>query len=77
MIYIKKGENKMDYKKDDCSKTISFGRITGSRTDAETVIFDYDRYELGNSKRCFPSVKNSLLMRMWNGLKCQTVCFQM
>lgn len=61
MIYIKKGENKMDYKKDDCSKTISFGRITGSRTDAETVIFDYDRYELGNSKRCFPSVKKLII----------------
>lgn len=61
MIYIKKGENKMDYKKDDCSKTISFGRITGSSTDAETVIFDYDRYELGNSKRCFPSVKKLII----------------
>lgn len=61
MIYIKKGENKMDYKKDDCSKTISFGRITGSRTDAETVIFDYDRYELGNSKRFFPSVKKLII----------------
>ena len=61
MIYIKKGENKMDYKKDDCSKTISFGRITGSSTDVETVIFDYDRYELGNSKRCFPSVKKLII----------------
>lgn len=61
MICIKKGENKMDYKKDDCSKTISFGRITGSSTDVETVIFDYDRYELGNSKRCFPSVKKLII----------------
>lgn len=51
----------MDYKKDDCSKTISFGRITGSSTDVETVIFDYDRYELGNSKRCFPSVKKLII----------------
>lgn len=61
MICIKKGENKMDYKKDDCSKTISFGRITGSSTDVETVIFDYDRYELGNSKRCFSSVKKLII----------------
>ena len=61
MIYIKKGENKMDYKKDDCSNAISFGRIICSSTDAETVIFDYDRYEFGNSKRCFPSVKKLII----------------
>ena len=61
MIYIKKGENKMDYKKDDCSNAISFGRIICSSTDAETVIFDYDRYEFGNSKRYFPSVKKLII----------------
>lgn len=61
MIYIKKGENKMDYKKDDCSNAISFGRIICSSTDAETVIFDYDRYEFGNSKICFPSVKKLII----------------
>lgn len=34
----------MDYKKDDYSKAISFDRIIGSSTDAETVILDSDRY---------------------------------
>ena len=51
----------MDYKKDDYSKAISFDRIIGSSTDAETVILDSDRYEIGNSKRCFPSVKKLVI----------------
>ena len=45
----------MDYKKDDCSKTISFGRITGSSTAVSythlshyscTEMFNYDFHTL-------------------------------